>query len=170
MLKISTGVVMLAILALVSCGPAYVQPVAQYDPGYNPSNAVADAILAAAIINGVTGYYGPGHVFYPQTMYGGVPGYYVGGVFHTSVQNRTVIVNNYNHDRVSPPSQRKVPSYSSGAGSSGRGASQSSGVSGRGAGQSTPSRPSYGGGSSSSRSAPASRPSYSSGGGSSRRR
>jgi hypothetical protein len=71
----------------------------QYDPGYNPNNVLADAILASAIINGVSGYYGPGHIFYRQSMYGGVPGYYVGGVFHTSGQYRTTIVNNYNTGR-----------------------------------------------------------------------
>jgi hypothetical protein len=74
-------------------------PQYEYNPGYNPDNAVADAILMAAVLNGVNGYWGPGHVFYPSVMYGGVPGYYVGGVFHTSVQNRTVIVNHYNTGR-----------------------------------------------------------------------
>jgi hypothetical protein len=92
----------LSILTLnVACGPTYVQqvPVAQqyqYDPGYNPNNVLAEAMLATAIVNGVSGYWGPGHVFYPQAYYGGVPGYYSGGRFHTSQQNYTTVVNNYN--------------------------------------------------------------------------
>ena len=97
-----------AILVLAGCTTYVQQPNGQaqqmppqydYNPGYNPDNTVADAILAAAIINGVSGYYGPGHIFYPSVMYGGVPGYYVGGVFHTSTQYRTTIVNNYNTGR-----------------------------------------------------------------------
>lgn len=92
------------ILAFFSASCTTYVPVQQqgqyeYNPGYNPDNTVADAILAAAIFNGVSGYYGPGHVFYPQTMYGGVPGYYVGSVFHTSPQYRTTIVNNYSTGR-----------------------------------------------------------------------
>lgn len=98
---------LLLILALLSaCGPTYVveRPPTQYDPayynpGYDPSHAVADAILTAAVINGVTGYYGPGGIFYRQAYYGGVPGYYVGGVFHTSREYHTTIVNNYNTGR-----------------------------------------------------------------------
>jgi hypothetical protein len=139
--------IVLAALTFVACGPTYVVQnpnqvpagaAYSYDPGYNPNNVIADAIITSAIINGVTGYYGPGHVFYPQAMYGGVPGYYVGGVFHTSSSSRTTIVNNYNTGQSefqrnpqqyaqSHPSLVKKPDYTStkngGQGTIGRGPS-----------------------------------------------
>lgn len=103
--KFSPLLILALIFSLVGC-TTYVPvqqgqavPQYEYNPGYNPDNAIADAILMSAVINGVNGYYGPGHIFYPSAMYGGVSGYYVGGVFHTSVQNRTVIVNHYNTGR-----------------------------------------------------------------------
>ena len=93
----------LAFFLCAACGPTYVQPVAvqqqQYVPAYDPNQAVYDAALTVAILNGVNGYYGPGHVFYPMATYGGVSGYYDSGHhFHTSVTNKTVIVNNYNNE------------------------------------------------------------------------
>lgn len=105
-IKIASLFALFAVLFFVGCTTYVSQPIAQqgqpqyeYNPGYNPDNTVADTILAAALINGISGYYGPGHIFYPSAMYGGVPGYYVGGVFHTSTQYRTTIVNNYNTGR-----------------------------------------------------------------------
>jgi hypothetical protein len=112
--KFAIATLMALVFLSTACTTYVQQPVAQgqgapvYDPGYNPDNVIADAILTAAILNGVNGYYGPGHVFYPSVMYGGVPGYYVGGVFHTSTTYRTTIVNNYQHDRIVPPAQRTV--------------------------------------------------------------
>ena len=104
------------------------QPQYQYNPGYDPNNVVAEAIIASAIVNGMTGYYGPGHVFYQQAYYGGVPGYYIGGVFHTNTQYRTTIVNNYNTGRTEfqrnpqafaqqHPTAVTKPNYGNGGGS-----------------------------------------------------
>ena len=100
----SFAIAFLIVITLLAGGCTYVQPVPmaqqqyEYNPGYNPNNVVAEAIIASAIINGVTGYR-YGGAFYPQAYYGGMPGYYVGGVFHTSQSNRTTIVNNYNTGR-----------------------------------------------------------------------
>jgi hypothetical protein len=196
--KFITSFAALAILLCVACGPTYVQPVAyqqpqqQYVPAYDPNQAVYDAALTVAILNGVNGYYGPGHVFYPVATYGGVSGYYDSGHrFHTSVTNKTVIVNNYNNEIKSHAStstnNASKPNYTTqtGNGTVGRGPSSTptptattkpnytsttGGSIGRGS--STPtttpvsSKPNYGSsGGSVSRSAPSSsspRPSYSS--------
>lgn len=125
---------MVIVLLISACGPTYVQPQAQYEynPGYNPNNVVADAIITAAIINGVTGYH-YGGAFYPQAYYGGVPGYYVGGRFHTSREYHTTIVNNYNtghqafqrnpqaYAQQNPKAVAVKPNYSSNTGGVSRG-------------------------------------------------
>ena len=105
--KFSLSVLFAAILLCAACGPTYVvQPngqqvaVQQYDPGYNPDQFLYDTMLTAAILNGQRGYYGAGHVFYPYISVGGVDGYYDSGHhFHTSVTNKTVVINNYQHGR-----------------------------------------------------------------------
>jgi hypothetical protein len=105
--KFSLSVLFAVILLCSACGPTYVvQPngqqaqYQQYDPGYDPNQFLYDAMLADAIYNGQRGYWGPGHVFYPMVTIGGVVGYYDGNHhFHTSVQNKTVVINNYNHGR-----------------------------------------------------------------------
>lgn len=107
-IKFSLSVLFVAILLCVACGPTYVvqpngqpaqyQQYQQYDPGYDPNQFLYDTMLTAAILNGQRGYYGPGHVFYPDVMVGGVDGYYDSGHhFHTSVTNKTVVINNYQH-------------------------------------------------------------------------
>jgi len=125
---------------LVACGPTYVQPVAyqqqqQFNPGYDPNQFLYDAMLANAVVNGINGYYGPGHVFYPMVTVGGVGGYYDSGHhFHTSVQNKTVVINNYNTERTrftqqqaskpnysQQPSQQQKPNYGSQQGTVSRG-------------------------------------------------
>lgn len=105
--RLAISFVLTVLLLLVACGPTYVvQPTGQqaqyqqYDPGYNPDQFLYDTMLTAAILNGQRGYYGTGHVFYPYISVGGVDGYYDGGHhFHISVQNKTVVINNYQHGR-----------------------------------------------------------------------
>ena len=117
-----------AILLSVACGPTYVQPVAyqqqQFQPGYDPNQFMYDAMLANAVVNGINGYYGPGHVFYPMVTVGGVGGYYDSGHhFHTSVQNKTVVINNYNTEKTKFQQQAaQKPQYGQGQGTIGRGA------------------------------------------------
>ena len=194
--------VSLVIVTFVACGPTYVVPnngqQAVYDPGYDPNQFLYDAMLADVIVNGIHGYYGPGHVFYPMVTVGGVGGYYDSyHHFHTSVQNKTVVINNYNTGReqfVRQQVQRGKPNYSPQQGNIQRGSpatttqtttakpNYTSGNGGsiqRGAAPSTPApsaKPNYGSSGGMTRSAPASsrpssRPSYSSSsGGMSRRK
>ena len=209
--KFALAIGLAAIFLCAACGPTYVvqpngqqaayqQQYQQYDPGYDPNQFLYDAMLANAVVNGINGYYGPGHIFYPMVNVGGVGGYYDSGHhFHTSVTNKTVVINNYNTGReqftkqqASKPnytqSQQQKPQYGTQQGTIGRGASQApaqvakpvyasgnGGSIGRGvASAPVASKPSYGSSSGSmSRSAPSapSRPSYSSSsGGMSRRR
>jgi hypothetical protein len=117
--KIFATLLVAASLLFVACGPTYVvQPTGQavaYQPAYNPDQFVYDALVTAAIVNGVNGYYGPNHVFYPSAMVGGVSGYYVGGVFHTSQSNRTTVINNYQTEirthQASAPVNTGKPDY-----------------------------------------------------------
>jgi hypothetical protein len=117
------------ILLSVACGPTYVQPVAYqqqqpvYNPGYDPNQFLYDAMLADVIVGGIHGYYGAGHVFYPMVTVGGVGGYYDSGHhFHTSVQNKTVVINNYNTEKTKFQQQAaQKPQYGQGQGTIGRG-------------------------------------------------
>jgi hypothetical protein len=124
--KVSVLLLVAVTLLFSACGPTYVvQPngqAAAYQPGYDPNQFAYDAALAIAVVNGVNGYYGPNHVFYPSVMLGGVPGYYVGGVFHTSQSNRTVVINNYQNDVRTHQSQANTgkPNYNAPAGSTGK--------------------------------------------------
>ena len=82
--KLILPFVFAAMILSVACGPTYVvqQPNGQqavYDPGYDPNQFLYDAMLANVIVNGVNGYYGPGHIFYPMVSVGGVGGYYDSG-------------------------------------------------------------------------------------------
>jgi hypothetical protein len=128
--KLFTGLALAAVLMLVACGPTYVQPVAyqqqqQFNPGYDPNQFLYDAMLANAVVNGINGYYGPGHVFYPMVTVGGVGGYYDSGHhFHTSVQNKTVVINNYNTEKTKFQQQvSQKPNYGTQQGTIGRGPS-----------------------------------------------
>jgi hypothetical protein len=127
------AVAVLAMIVASACGPTYVvqnpngQQVA-YDPGYDPNQFAYDAVLTAAILNGQRGYYGAGHVFYPYVSVGGVDGYYDSGHhFHTSVTNRTVVINHYNHDRDEfvkthpAPAPGQKPNFGNTPGTAGRG-------------------------------------------------
>lgn len=160
-----TSVVLALILALAGCTTYVTQPVAQqgqpqydYNPGYDPNSVIADAIIASAIVNGVTGYR-YGGVFYPQAYYGGVPGYYVGGVFHTSTQYKTTIVNNYNTGRQEfqrnptvyaqqhPNAVQAKPNYGSNAPANGKpafGSQQGGMTKGPATATSTPGKPAFG--------------------------
>ena len=191
-IKLTFLVIFAAFILSVACGPTYVvQPTGQqqavYDPGYDPNQFMYDAMMADVIVNGVHGYYGYGHVFYPMITVGGVGGYYDSGHhFHTSVTNKTVVINNYNTGRTQFQQQvsKSKPNYGSQQGTISRGAPQtatpaakpnygSGGNIQRGAASSAPSKPNYGSSSGNiGRSpSPTSRPSYSpSSGGMSRRR
>jgi hypothetical protein len=196
--KLALSVIFAALILGVACGPTYVvQPTGQqqavYNPGYDPNQFMYDMMLADVMVNGVHGYYGAGHVFYPMVTVGGVGGYYDSGHhFHTNVTNKTVVINNYNTGRTqfqqqaSKSQQTQKPNYGSQQGTVSRGAPQTPQTaskpnysSGTGTIQrgSSPapaaSKPNYGssGGISRSSPTPPSRPSYSpSSGGMSRRK
>jgi hypothetical protein len=89
----------------IACGPTYVQPVQSYqqqqqpvyDPGYDPNQIVYDPTPpVVVVVGGNRGYY-YNHIFMPLISLGGVDGFYDSGHhFHTSVTNKTTVVNNYN--------------------------------------------------------------------------
>ena len=150
--KITALLLVVASMFFVACGPTYyVQPTGQaaHQPAYDPNQFAYDAMLAAAVVNGVNGYYGANHVFYPSVVVGGVPGYYVGGVFHTSQTNRTTVINNY---------QTEIRTHQTSVNTSKPNYGTNQGTIGRGPSSPTPSA-----------SAQTSKPAYSTGGGSMQR-
>lgn len=94
-----SSIFLVLVLLLSACGPSYVAQ-APYNPGYDPNSFYYDSVFPTPVyVGGVQGYY-YGGVFRPMITLGGVYGFYdVGGRFHTSQTNRTVVINNYNTGR-----------------------------------------------------------------------